>query len=182
MRKSIWNNRGKKSIVWRCVSRLENTGSFCDASTISEDILKEKIIKAINLVIGEKSTFIATLKTNIETVLNENYDKTTTDIDTKLDELQNELLKLANSKSDYSDVADEIYRLRELKQNVLVENAEREGKRQRIAEMTAFLNEQSYEMEEYDEQLVRRLIEKVMVFDDKLIIGFKSGVVIDIEI
>jgi site-specific DNA recombinase len=40
-------------------------------------------------------------------------------------------------------VADEIYRLRELKQNALVENAEREGKRQRIAEMTDFLNEQS---------------------------------------
>ena len=25
------NNRGKKSIVWLCVSRLENTGLFCDA-------------------------------------------------------------------------------------------------------------------------------------------------------
>ena len=79
-------------------------------------------------------------------------------------------------------MADEIYRLRELKQNALVENAEREGKRQRIDEMTDFLNEQSCELEEYDEQLVRRLIEKVTVFDDKLVIEFKSGVEIDIEI
>ena len=79
-------------------------------------------------------------------------------------------------------MADEIYRLRELKQNALVENIEREGKRQRIAEMTDFLNEQSCELEEYDEQLVRRLIEKVTVFDDKLTVEFKSGVEIDIEI
>lgn len=79
-------------------------------------------------------------------------------------------------------MADEIYRLRELKQNALVENAEREGKRQRIDEMTDFLNEQSCELEEYDEQLVRRLIERVTVFDDKLVIEFKSGVEIDIEI
>ena len=79
-------------------------------------------------------------------------------------------------------MADEIYRLRELKQNALVENAEREGKRQRIDEMTDFLNEQSCELEEYDEQLVRRLIEKVTVFDDKLTVEFKSGVEIDIEI
>lgn len=79
-------------------------------------------------------------------------------------------------------MAEEIYRLREQKQNALVENADREGKRQRIAEMTDFLNEQSCELEEYDEQLVRRIIEKVTVFDDKLIIGFKSGVVIDVEI
>ena len=63
--------------------------------------------------------------------------------------------------------------------NALVENAEREGKRQRIAEMTDFLNEQSCELEEYDEQLVRRLIEKVTVFDEKMTIEFKSGVTIE---
>ena len=40
-------------------------------------------------------------------------------------ELQKELLKLANSKKDYNSVADEIDRLRKLKQNVLVESAER---------------------------------------------------------
>ena len=79
-------------------------------------------------------------------------------------------------------MADEIYRLRELKQNALVENAEREGKRQRIAEMTDFLNEQSYELEEYNEQLVRRLIEKVTIYEDKLTVEFKSGIEIDIEI
>lgn len=65
---------------------------------------------------------------------------------------------------------------------MLVENAEREGKRQRIPEMTAFLNAQSYELEEYDEQLVRRLIEKVTVFDNKLTVEFKSGVEIDVLI
>jgi site-specific DNA recombinase len=48
--------------------------------------------------------------------------------------------------------------------------------------MTDFLNEQSYELEEYDEQLVRRLIEKVTVFDDKVTVEFKSSVGIDIEI
>ena len=78
-------------------------------------------------------------------------------------------------------MADEIYRLRELKQNALAENAEREGKRQRIAEMTDFFNEQSCELEEYDEQLVRRLIEKVTVFHDKFAVEFKSGVEIDVE-
>ncbi|KKF49361.1 site-specific recombinase [Streptococcus phage Javan630] len=83
--------------------------------------------------------------------------------------------------NDYEDVADEIYHLRELKQNALVENAEREGKRQRIAEMTDFFNEQSCELEEYDEQLVRRLIEKVTVFHDKFAVEFKSGVEIDVE-
>ena len=78
-------------------------------------------------------------------------------------------------------MADEIYRLRELRQNTLVENAKHEGKRQRIAEMTTFLNKQSCDLAEYDEQLVRRLIEKVTVYDDKLTIEFKSGVEIEVE-
>ena len=118
----------------------------------------------------------------LSTVFNEENDNATDDIDGKLEELQQQLLIQAKSKNDYEDVADEIYRLRELKQNALAENAEREGKRQRIAEMTDYLNEQSCELEEYDEQLVRRLIEKVTVFDDKLTVEFKSGIEIDIEI
>ena len=99
-----------------------------------------------------------------------------------MEELQQQLLIQAKSKNDYEDVADEIYRLREQKQNVLVENAEREGKRQRIAEMTDFLNKQSRELEEYDEQLVRRLIEKVTIYEAKLTVEFQSGIEIDEEI
>ena len=92
----------------------------------------------MNEVLAEKDTFLAVLKENIATVLNEDSDQATNDIDEKLDGLQKELLRLANSKANYEDVADEIYRLRELKQNALVENAEREGKRQRIIEMAEF--------------------------------------------
>ncbi len=48
--------------------------------------------------------------------------------------------------------------------------------------MTDFLNEQSCELEEYDEQLVRWLIEKVTIYEDKLTVEFKSGIEIDEEI
>lgn len=171
-----------KSIVWRCVSRLEEKGSECTAPTINEETLQTAVVKAINELLANKEPFLSTLQKNIATVFNEENDNATDDIDGKLEELQQQLLIQAKSKNDYEDVADEIYRLRELKQNALAENAEREGKRQRIAEMTDFLNEQSCELEEYDEQLVRRLIEKVTVFDDKLTVEFKSGVEIDIEI
>ena len=180
-RRVHWNNRGYKSIVWRCVSRLEEKGSECTAPTINEETLQAAVVKAINELLTKKEPFLSTLQKNIATVLNEENDNTTDDIDRKLEELQQQLLIQAKSKNDYEDVADEIYRLRELKQNALVENADREGKRQRIAEMSNFFNEQSCELEEYDEQLVRRLIEKVTVFHDKFAVVFKSGVEIDVE-
>jgi len=46
----------------------------------------------------------------------------------------------------------------------------------------AYTSEQSCELEEYDGQLVRKLIEKVTVFDNKLTVEFKSGVEIDVLI
>ena len=33
-RRVAWNNRGKTSVVWRCVSRVEHGPSYCDAPTI----------------------------------------------------------------------------------------------------------------------------------------------------
>lgn len=99
----------------------------------------------------------------------------------RLGELQQELLRLANSKNDYTDLTDEIYRLWEERQAILVQDAECDGKRQRIEEMKAFLEEQADLPAEYNEQLVRRLIEKVTVFDEKITVRFKSGVKIDVE-
>jgi len=127
-RRVHWNNRGHKSIVWRYVSRLEERGSDCSSPTVNEEVLKNAVVKAINEVLCGKDTYLSVLQENIATVLSEENDKTTDDIDRKLDELQKELLRLANSKADYNSVADEIYRLRELKQNTLAQNAERQAK------------------------------------------------------
>lgn len=144
--------------------------------------MQEAVVKAINEVLGSKDTFLTVLQENIAAVLNEDNDQTIQEIENRLNELQQELLRLVNAKADYQKVADEIYRLRELKQNILTENAEREGKRERIKEMMEFLHEQSVELQEYDEQLVRRLIEKITIYDEKITIEFKSSVEIDFEI
>ncbi|UDM73057.1 DNA recombinase [Vagococcus fluvialis] len=141
--------------------------------------LHQAIVEAINEVLGNKDDYLNILIENIETVLNENADKPTTDIDEKLEGLQMELLRLANSKEDYDDVAEEIYRLRELKQEVMMKNAAREGLRQRIEEMIKFLKEQPQKLEVYDDLLVRRLVEKIAIHERQLTIASKSGIEIE---
>lgn len=180
-RRVHWNNRGKKSIVWRCVSRLENTGLFCDARTVQESTFEQVMITAINDTLGGKDAFLTTLRNNIVTVLSKENDKSLSEIDTRLEDLQTQLLKLASSKADYEDVADEIYRLREEKQKAQMENAGQDEQLKRIADMSAFLQEQPTDITEYDEQLVRRLIEKVTVYEDKFTVEFKSGVTVDVN-
>lgn len=103
------------------------------------------------------------------------------EIDSRLEELQKELLKVANAMSNYDTIADEIYCLREVKQNALVAGAEREGMKQRISEMQQFLPEQTQEVTEYDEQLVHRLIEKITVYDERVTVEFKSGTSVDVR-
>ena len=180
-RRVHWNNRGKKSIVWRCVSRLENTGLFCDARTVLESTIEQVLIKAINETLGEKDTFLSILENNIATVISQDNNQALADIDKRLGELQAELLKLASTKSDYEDVADEIYTLREQKQKVQVDSACKDEIKKRIADMSAFLTEQPTSITEYDEVLVRRLIEKVTTHEGKFTVEFKSGVTVGAE-
>ena len=133
------------------------------------------MVQAINLALGNREYMMITLWENEEAVIQQEDETSSEGIETKLLELQKELLKLANSKKDYNSVADEIDRLRELKQNALVESAKREGLKQRTREMREFLEQQSTEVTEYDELLVRRLIEKVTVYDERFEVEFKSG-------
>lgn len=56
-RRIHWNNRGCKSIVWRCISKLEPTGLECHARTINEFELQEIVLTALNEILGDKSKY-----------------------------------------------------------------------------------------------------------------------------
>lgn len=47
--------------------------------------------------------------------------------------------------------------------------------------MSVFLREQPTAIAEYDELLVRRLVEKVTVYEDKFTVEFKSGMTADVD-
>jgi len=69
------------------VSRLESTGLSCNARTVGEDILYEKTVEAINILLGQKNDFLPQLKKNIETVVFETSNETVEEIDKKMLEL-----------------------------------------------------------------------------------------------
>ena len=168
--------------MWRCCTRVEHGPKACDAPTIQESDLQDAVARAINGVLGGREVFLPLLEENIEAVIGCGVDDEIAEIDRRLAEQQKELLNLANEKKDYSKVADEIDRLREERQDILMREADRDGRRQRIEEMKAFLQEQADTPLEYDELLVRRLTEKVTVYEDKVVVEFKSGLETDVEL
>lgn len=180
-RRIHWNNRGCKSIVWRCESRLQNTGIACRARTVNEELLQDIILKAINEMILDKSGYMKMLQENIATVIRNDASSSTDDIDAKLLELQKELLQKANNRDDYDSIAEEIFQLRELKSKSETDSVIRDEKLARITELCDFLKEQPSGITDFDESLVRRLLQKIMVFDDHFTVEFKSGVSVDIK-
>ena len=53
-RRIAWNNHGKRSMVWRCVNRVEHGPDCCDAPTVKEEELQNDVVKAINMALGGK--------------------------------------------------------------------------------------------------------------------------------
>ena len=57
-----------------------------------------------------------------------------------------------------------------------MQEANKDGIRQRMADMVSFLQSEPEEVTEYSEALVRRMIEKITVYDDHFVVEFKSGI------
>ena len=95
--------------------------------------------------------------------------------------VQEELLKVANAKKDYTDLADRVEELRNEKEKILLNVAEEKNEQSRLKELEEFLDNQELEIESYDEELVRKLIEKIIVYDESLKVIFKSGLEVEIE-
>ena len=83
-RRIHWNNRGCKSIVWRCISRLEPTGQEYHARTVNEMVLENVVVQAINTLLGDKSTYQAQLQQNIAKVIRSVQQNTADGIDERL--------------------------------------------------------------------------------------------------
>lgn len=77
---------------------MEEKGSECTAPTINEETLQTAVVKAINELLANKEPFLQALQKNIATILNEENDNATNDIDSKLEELQQQLLIKQNPR------------------------------------------------------------------------------------
>lgn len=145
-RRIHWNNRNKKSIVWRCTTRLKQKND-CRARTVSEETLSAAFLEVLNEMV----------------------------------ELQQELVNRTKRRENYDDITEEILRLREVQEQKSMDDVTQKEHTKRIKELQKFIQSQPSEITEFDEALVKKLLEKVTVHDDYLEFRFKSGVTISIE-
>lgn len=180
-RRVVWNNRGKKSVVWRCCTRVEHGPSACSAPTIPEEELQQAVVDAMDTVLECSNDVKNILEENILEVIYQDNSDAIDKINKDIAEKQKELLELVQGKKDYSKCADEMEALRQNKQLLLVEHAKSEGVKQRINELSEYIHSEDTQITEYDEKLVRKYIDQIKVYDDKFVICFKAKLEIVIQ-
>lgn len=77
-------------------------------------------------------------------------------------------------------IADEILKLREQREKCTVDTAARDAQIARINELQDFIKQQPAHLEAFDEALVKRWLERIIVWDDHFTVELKSGLKIEI--
>ena len=165
-RRIHWNNHGCKSIVWRCAGRLEGSSSACSARTVNEKELEQIVLKALNELLGAKTTYKEQLQHNLALVLRNDTSAQKDRIEERLLVLQQELMNCAAKRESYDDIAEEIYHLRELKQQTDSGETVKAIQMERIKELQDFIGQQENTLTEFDEKLVKRWVRRITVWDD----------------
>ena len=177
-----WLLRGEHVPVWRCVSRLQKRKNTinCPSRTVYEKDLHAAVVEAINKLIREGGSILPQFRENVEKALGETSSEEIMRIDAEMLEVQKDILKKANKREDCSGPEKRVDELRDEKQKLLLEDANRDSVRKQLETIEAFVKEQKEEITEFDEALVRKLIGKITIHDDKMVFEFKSGLEFEI--
>ena len=69
-RRTTWSKKGKKKVVWRCISRLDYGTKYCSESvTIEEERLHSAIMEAINSLLDNAEKIKALMRGSISEIL-----------------------------------------------------------------------------------------------------------------
>ena len=182
-RRVKWNNRGCKSTVWRCVSRVlkKDVDFDCPARTVKEEVLQGAVVTAVNDAYARKNIVTALLKQNIESTVFGDLEDRLAMVDKELTALQTQMIAVSGDNALVEELGSQMNDLRGNRQDILAEAAERTDLQARMNNMIAFLEEMPAAVTEYSEALARRLVDRITIFDEKIVVELKSGLQMEVE-
>ena len=182
-KRCTWTASGEKQIVWRCINRLQHGKKYCSKSpTVKEGVLHSAIVRAINRFNQEnESTYRLLMKASLSDALgiggsNEEMELLTRRIDT----LNAKMMKLINdavsegrsiddNEGEFKEISDEIAQLNSRVSAIKELIANDESAKDRLESINAKVEELKDGITEYDDTIVRQMIECIKVYGDKRI-------------
>jgi len=188
-----WSKRGKKKIVWRCISRLDYGTKYCKSSpTVDEERLQAAVLKAINAMMSNRERLIGILKTNLKITLSEKSSGATNPyaIENRIRELQDSMMELvavaakAGNAESYEDkfreISEEIKSLQKTLEQYQAEQNGPDKLARQMDDICKALEDAPFEITEYSNNIVRQFIDTIKVVnEDKLLFIFKGGITME---
>lgn len=186
---------GKKKIVWRCINRLDYGKKYCHNSpSIEESVLQKAIMEVIMKIAIQNTNVMNTLKLHIGMGLTgENEEDNILDIQVKIAEIDAEFKRMLDCVSaETMDAFDDEKATRlmneksELQQQLAHYDSlqqQRENTKSRLDDICTILDGLKNHPMKYDDQIVRQLLECVVVESkEKIKIIFSGGVEVEEKI
>ena len=192
-RRCTWTNRGKKRVVWRCVSRLDYGTKYCHASpSLDEERLHKSILTALSTVMGPKDTLIRQITgaMELELVFVPGQSLSLSDIERRLEEISVETRRIVAEAAqegdggNYTDrlkaLVDEATTLKKERIDIQAQYQTNSQALQRIEDAAEVLDSQPRELAQWDESLMRQLVDTVRVISaEKIVVCLRGGVEIE---
>ena len=174
-RRCTWTIKGEKKIVWRCINRLDYGKKYCYQSpSIEESVLHEAIMKAIMQTAKQNVDVLKNLKLHIGMGLDaEKTEDKSLDIQIRIAEIDAEFKKMLEAVSEGNIENFDEERANTLmseKQQLTVQleqymniQCKRENAKSRLDQIFTILDGMQNHPMEYDDQIVRQILECVIV-------------------
>ena len=138
------------------------------------------ILEAVNRLFDDKDSIIPVLENNIKEALLGKTGDRLREINSELEELQSQLLESIGDEDEEERIGNLMIGLKDEHQELMTEAALREEVNERIREMTSYFRMMPQALTEYSDEIVRNLIEKIVVKPETILVVFKSGVEMEI--
>ena len=175
-----WNIHGRKQIVWRCVNRIEYGTKFCGSSpSIPEEELHRAILKAVQ---GLAANFTDEVAAQINGILHDiqTGESAKPNLQEQLEQTQQEFDRLLEMSLDFDEntpfLDDKLKNLNSKIKHLKKVIADSAARQEKVGQPEMLLSAKDLQIQEYDDALTARVIEKITVrFRNEIEIRFIGG-------
>lgn len=175
-----WNIRGKRRIVWRCISRLDYGKKYCTNSiTVDEKALQKAIVRALNRFNAEdESTYLMLMKSTIGEAIGLNGGSEEIDLlERRIDALNKRMLDLVtlsiqdgddaeSYEDEFKGISQQIDQLNKRIEAIRESESEDGELQERLAEIQKAIERRKENKDTYDDSIVRQMVECIKVYHD----------------
>ncbi len=162
-----WNIHGRKQIVWRCVNRIEYGTKFCGSSpSIPEEELHRAILKAVQ---GLAANFTDEVAAQINGILHDiqTGESAKPNLQEQLEQTQQEFDRLLEMSLDFDEdtpfLDDRLKKLNSKIKRLRKAIGDTAAQQEKASQPEMLLSAKVLQIQEYDDALTARIIEKITV-------------------